>query len=113
MAKPVMRLSISNKDKSERKFKDYKGNERTSRYQSVGAIFKNEDGRLSVAVDRPFKFDPDTMWLNLFVNDAEDSDDEKPAKSKKGAAKGKKVTKKAPPPDDEDEDDGEDPFADD
>ena len=111
MGQPIYRLSISNKDKSERTFEDYKGNEKTSKYETVGAIFKNDDGRLSVAVDRKFKFNPEKEWLNIYVVEqrGSDDDDDKP-KAKKSAPATKKVTKKAPPPADDDDD--ADPFED-
>jgi len=110
MAQPKYRLSISNKDKSERTFKDYKGNERTSKYETIGAIFENEDGRLSVAVDRKFKFNPEDEWLNLYLVEKKDDEDDDKPKAKKGKP-AKKVKKAAPPP--EDDDDGDDPFTDD
>lgn len=111
MAQPIYRLSISNKDKSERTFEDYKGQEKTSKYETVAAIFKNDDGRLSVAVDRKFKFNPEKEWLNIYVVEQRDSDDDDKPKSKKSAKPAtKKVTKKAPPPDDDD--DEPDPFGD-
>lgn len=110
MAQPKYRLSISNRDKSERTFKDYKGDERTSRYQTIGAIFENEDGRLSVAIDRDFKFKASEEWFNIFeVTPRADDEDDAP-KPKKGATKVKKTKKPAPPADDESDD--SDPFED-
>lgn len=112
MGQPKYRLSISNKDKSERTFTDYQGKERTSKYQTIGAIFENEDGRLSATLDKKVTLDPDKVWLNVYVVEAKDDDeDDKPKVKKAAKSKVKKQTKKAPPPDDEDDD--TDPFADD
>lgn len=110
MAQPKYRLSLSNKDKSLRNFTDYKGNAKESRYQTIGAIFESEDGRLSCAIDKKVTIDPATTWLNIYVVEPRDSDDEdeKPKAKKAAKSKVKKQTKKTPPPDDE-----TDPFADD
>lgn len=111
MAQPKFRLSVSRKDKADITYKDYKGNQKTSKYRSFGAIFQDaETGRYWVSIDGKITLDPETYWTNVFENRPKTDDgdeDEKPAQ--KQQAKVKKQTKKSDPEPAETEDD---PFND-
>ncbi len=73
MARPKFKLMISNKDKSERTFPDFKGNEVTKKYEPIGACFENDFGGFNVVIDKKVTIDPAQHWVSLFDNSEQPS----------------------------------------
>lgn len=55
------------KDDNEQTFTDYQGNERTSKFRKVGAVWER-DGKLSLSFEAPLtQEDIDDCWFNCFA----------------------------------------------
>lgn len=97
------------KDGQEQTFTDYSGNEKTSKFRKVGAIW-DRDGKLSMSLESAITDeDREECWLNLFAREAKEKQGSKkpaakaPAK-KPVATKPKATVKPAQEPFDGDED---------
>lgn len=80
------------KDGEEQTFTDYKGEEKTSQFRKVGAVWERE-GKLSLSFDSAITDeDKDDCWFNLYARDRNQGG------NKGGAKTGKPAAKKGPAP---------------
>ena len=98
MPKPAMRMTISRKDGEEITFRDYTGETVTKRNQRVGAFWPStKGGGYNFVPETGHKFDPETYWYNVWIED-----EERPARRPPPVpATARKAARSAAPVDDE------------
>lgn len=89
MGDPVFRISRRRKDEQEITFKNYKGEEKTHKFQPIAAIFRNDDGKFSIKFEAAFAatLGAEEHWINF--NENTFAKDARPAGKPRAAKKAK------------------------